>query len=194
MKLILASASPRRLELLTRIGFVPDEIIPADIDETPKRSETPNEYVQRVAREKAEKVREILGERANGCFILSADTEAVVGTQILGKARDKAEAAKIIMKMSGRKHKVLTAIHVISPKNEVRAKLVKTLVEFKSISQEELKDYLETNLWQGKAGAYGLQEDPGAFVIKINGSFTNVIGLPLYETRNLLKGLGYRKG
>ncbi len=189
MKLILASASPRRLELLTRMGFAPDKVAPADIDETPKKGEKPLDYCKRVAKEKAE----VIAKQYPDSFILSADTTAVAGNVILGKPEDRADAKRIILKMAGRKHQVHTAICIITPKGEKRSKVVSTTVRFKNLNDHEVEEYLDTNQWEGKAGAYGLQEDPGAFVIDIQGSFSSVIGLPMYETKNLLLSLGYKK-
>jgi septum formation protein len=190
-KLILASASPRRLQLLTNLGFVPDEVIPSDIDETPLKKENPEAYCKRIAAAKAHHIKNNFLQ-AKDAFVLSADTIAVVNNTILGKPKDRADAANIIMKMSGRSHRVYTAVCIISDKGEVREKLIETKVKFKNISEPELEKYLNIESWQGKAGAYGLQEDPGGFVIEIHGSFSSVIGLPLYETKNMLLGLGFR--
>lgn len=188
-KLILASSSPRRLELLKNIGFTPDEVIPADIDETPHKAEKPRIYTERIAREKAEKI----AAQNKGAFIIAADTTAAVGTRILGKAENAEEAKRIIKLMSGRQHRVYTSVAVVNPAGELRIKNVVTFVKFKNITEYELEQYIATNSWQGKAGAYGLQEDPGAFVVRINGSFSSVIGLPLYETKSLLLGLGFKQ-
>ncbi len=193
MKLILASASPRRLELLKRMGFTPDEVIPADIDESVRKKEKPEDYVKRVAEEKALKVRDQRPETSNKEFILAADTTVVCANQILGKPEDRADAQRIIKIMCGRKHKVLTAICVISPSGEKRVKLVVTSVKFKNATDNEIEEYLNSNEWVGKAGAYGLQGDSGGFVITINGSFSSVVGLPMYETKNMLLGLGFKR-
>jgi septum formation protein len=186
-KIILASASPRRVELLKNIGYAPDKIIPADIDETPLKAEKPVDYVQRIAEAKAKKIREI----EQGHYIIAADTIACVGTRILGKPTDAEDAKRIMKLLSGRKHRVYTCVVVISPDGKMRKRNVCTFVKFKRITSDELNQYIATNYWQGKAGAYGLQEDVGGFVISISGSFSSVVGLPLYETKCLLSGLGF---
>ncbi len=188
-KLILASASPRRLDLLTRMGFAPDEVIPADIDENPRKRENPEDYVQRVAKEKAEAI----FAKTKDAFVLSADTTVVRAGKIIGKAETRDEAKAIMLELRGCRHKVLTAVCIIAPDGTQRMKLVTTSVRFKNFSDGEMEEYLDTNEWQGKAGAYGIQGDPGGFCISINGSFSSVVGLPMYETKNLLTGLGFRK-
>jgi septum formation protein len=194
-KLILASASPRRLDLLQKMGFFPCKVIPADIDESAKKAEKPDIYCKRIAQEKAIKIKEDISGNTDyeSAYILSADTIAVCANQILGKPEDAVDAERIIRKMSGRKHQVYTCVCVISPSGRLISKLVKTIVRFKNIGELELKEYIATNKWHGKAGAYGLQEDVGGFVIEINGSFSSVIGLPMYETKNMLLGLGFNK-
>lgn len=187
-KLILASGSPRRLQILENIGFKPTEVISADIDETPRKRENPELYCKRIAREKADKIRESNGD----AFIIAGDTIAVIGTRILGKAESHEDAKRTLKLMSGRKHKVYSAVCLISPEGKVAEKMTKTSVKFKNLTDEEINTYIASNHWQGKAGAYGLQEDPGAFVISINGSFSGVIGMPAYETKCLLQGLGYK--
>ncbi len=191
-KLVLASASPRRLELLKRMGLAPHAVIPADIDESVKKGENPETYVKRIAEEKAY---EILNRKLapDDAFILSADTTVVCGNQIIGKAETRDEAKRIMNILRGRKHKVLTAVCVIAPNGEKRTKLVITSVKFKNFDGWELEEYLDTEEWKGKAGAYGLQGDPGGFCISINGSFSSVVGLPMYETKNILLGLGFKK-
>ena len=190
-KLILASASPRRLELLKRMGYAP-EVIPADIDETPKKAENPEIYVQRMAEEKAYSVinNKLAPEDA---FVLAADTSVVCAGRIIGKAENRQEAKDIMKLLCGRKHRVLTAVCIISPSGEKRIKLVSTTVKFKNFGDWELEEYLDTEEWKGKAGAYGLQGDPGGFCISINGSFSSVVGLPMYETKNLLLSMGFKK-
>ncbi len=191
-KLVLASASPRRLELLKRMGFTPDAVIPADIDERARRSEDPEVYCKRIAEEKAYEIlnRKLAPEDA---FILSADTTVVCANQIIGKAETREEAKKIMEILCGRKHRVLTAVCVIAPNGEKCTKLVETTVKFKNFQSWELEEYLDTEEWKGKAGAYGLQGDPGGFCISINGSFSSVVGLPMYETKNMLLSLGFKK-
>lgn len=191
--LILASASPRRLELLKRMGFAPAEIISADIDESVRKKEKPEDYVKRMALEKAEKVKVERLKVNDNEFILAADTTVVCANQIIGKAENRDEAKRIMNLLRGRKHKVLTAICILSPKGEKKVKMVETSVKFKNASDSEIEEYLDTNEWVGKAGAYGIQGDPGGFCISINGSFSSVVGLPMYETKNLLMSMGFRK-
>lgn len=188
--IILASASPRRVELLKNIGLTPERIIPANIDESATKGEKPSDYVQRIAVAKAKKIREI----EQNHFIIAADTIACVGTRILGKPTDAEDAKRIMSLLSGRKHRVYTCVVVIAPDGKMRKRNVLTFVKFKRITDAELDEYIATNYWQGKAGAYGLQEDVGGFVISISGSFSSVVGLPLYETKCLLYGLGFVRG
>lgn len=188
MKLILASQSPARLELLTNIGFVPDEVIPADIDETPLRKEIPRDYVLRLAVEKAQRV----AQDHSDAFIVAADSIACIGRTILGKPTDRDDAKRILNLLSGRRHRLYTGVCVIAPDGTMRKKRVLTTVQFKRFDHNELEAFLDTNDWQNKCGAYGIQKDSGAFVHSINGSFSNVVGLPLVETKNLLLGLGFK--
>ncbi len=186
--LILASASPARLELLRSIGLAPDKVLPADVDETPLKAEKPEQYVLRVARMKAEAVAELHPEN----FILAADTAASLGLTIIGKAEDARHAREIIQRFSGRRHRVHTGICVIAPNGVTRTRRVTTVVKFATIAEPELEAYITSGEWRGKAGAFGIQGRGGGFIEWINGSFSNVIGLPLVETRNLLKGMGYK--
>jgi septum formation protein len=193
-KIILASASPRRVELLKNIGLIPEKIIPADVDETPLKAEKPANYVQRIAELKAQKIRETEHNKTEeNSFIIAADTIACVGARILGKPSDETDARRIMRLLSGRRHRVYTCVVVIAPDGRMHKRNVCTFVKFKRITDAELNEYIATNYWQGKAGAYGLQEDVGGFVISINGSFSSVVGLPLYETKCLLSGLGFVK-
>ena len=190
-KLILASASQRRLDLLNNMGFSPEKVIAAEIDETPLKAEKPLDYVKRVAKEKAIYVNQLIDNKQY--FILAADTIASVGTRILGKPKDAEDAKRILQLMSGRRHRVYTAICLITPDEEINVKTTMTYVKFKNINPKEMEEYISSEAWKGKAGAYGLQEDPGGFVISINGSYSGVIGLPQYETKNLLSGMGFRQ-
>ncbi|MBL4806849.1 MAG: septum formation inhibitor Maf [Rhodobacteraceae bacterium] len=183
MKLILASASPRRAALLAQIGVVPDAVMPADIDETPRSDEQPRPYVARIAMEKAQAI------EADG-LILAADTTVAVGRRILGKPNDTAEAAKFLKLLSGRRHKVITSV-ALRLGDRTWQRTVVTSVKFKRLSAMELAGYLRSNEWQGKAGGYAIQGIGAAFIPSINGSYTNVVGLPLTETANLLQGAGY---
>jgi septum formation protein len=186
-KFVLASASPRRLELLAQIGLAPDLIDPAEIDETPLPAETARLLVVRLARAKAEAV----ALRRPGAFVLAADTVVAVGRRLLGKPHDAADAARMLALLSGRAHRVLTAVALVAPGRKVASRLSETRVRFKRLTKVEVDAYLASNEWAGKAGGYGVQGRAGAFVIALNGSYTGVVGLPLYETRALLVGLGY---
>ena len=185
--LVLASASPRRLELLAQIGLVPDLIDPAEIDETPLPGETARLLALRLARAKAAAV----AQRSPNAFVLAADTVVAVGRRLLGKPEDATDAARMLALLSGRAHRVLTAVAVAAPGGKTAARLSETRVRFKRLTRAEIDAYLASGEWAGKAGGYGVQGRAGGFVIAINGAYTGVVGLPLYETRALLTGLGY---
>lgn len=186
-ELILASASPRRVELLAQIGVVPDRIEPADIDETPLEGETPPQLAARLARSKCA----VIAERHPGALVLAADTVVAVGRRYLEKAADEAEAARFLSLLSGRNHHVLTGVAVAL--GERRAERVNdTRVSFKPLSEDEIARYVASGEWRGKAGGYGIQGLAAGFVRRIIGSHSSVVGLPLYETRQLLTGLGYQ--
>ncbi|AJY47520.1 Maf family nucleotide pyrophosphatase [Martelella endophytica] len=193
-KLILASASPRRVDLLAQIGIVPDRIAPADIDETPLAGETPRLLAGRLASRKAEKAAEIVAGDADwqGALVLAADTVVAVGRRILPKAETEDEARTCLRLLSGRGHRVYTGVAVItagSPGNSLR--VVETRVSFKPLSKLDEDAYIASQEWHGKAGAYGVQGLAAAFVTRIIGSYPAVVGLPLYETASLLAGRGY---
>ena len=192
-KLILASGSPRRLALLQQAGVEPDALLPADVDETPLRSESPREVVKRLARTKAEVARKTARNRDDlkDAFILAADTVVTVGRRILPKAEIIDEAAACLRLLSGRTHRVYTAVCVVSPKDHVRERLVETRLRFKRLSRSEFEGYLASGEWRGKAGGYAIQGLAGAFAVKLVGSYTNVVGLPLYEAIALLDGEGF---
>jgi septum formation protein len=185
--LVLASASPRRLELLAQIGLIPDLIDPAEIDETPLPGETGRLLALRLARAKADAV----AQRRPDAFVLAADTVVAVGRRLLGKPADADEAARVLALLCGRAPRVLTAVAVAAPGGKVVARLSETRVRFKRLTRLEIDAYLASGEWAGKAGAYGVQGRAGAFVASLNGSYTGVVGLPLYETRALLVGLGF---
>ncbi|QDL91690.1 septum formation inhibitor Maf [Paroceanicella profunda] len=185
MRLILGSASPRRLELLAQAGITPDAVRPADIDETPAKGELPRPYAERLAREKAAAV---LAGAPEGCLVLCADTIVALGRRILGKPRDAAEAAQFLYLLSGRRHRVITAVALAGPRLWTRT--VETTVQVKRLSDAEISAYIRSGDWQGKAGGYGIQGRAQAFIPAINGSYSNVVGLPLCETVNLLTGAG----
>ncbi len=193
-KLVLASGSPRRVEMLQQAGIEPDTLMPADIDETPLKSEHPRSLAKRLAKEKAERAIELLRARGESgeAFVLAADTVVAVGRRILPKAEMTDEAANSLRLLSGRSHRVYSGIALVTPAGKMRQRLVETRVRFKRLSREELESYLASGEWRGKAGAYAIQGLAGTFVVKLVGSYSNVVGLPLYETVSLLTGEGFR--
>ena len=192
-KFVLASGSPRRLTLINQIGIEPDALRPADIDELPKRGELPRALANRLAREKAETALAAvkLDDELAGSYILAADTVVAVGRRILPKADLLDEAAQCLRLLSGRNHRVHTGICLVTPKETFRQRLVETRVRFKRLTDTDIEAYLASGEWRGKAGGYAVQGLAGTFVVKIVGSYTNVVGLPLYETLALLSGEGY---
>ena len=186
--LVLASASPRRLELLRQLGIVPDRVDPADIDEIPAPGELPAVHVVRLAEAKAR----IVQPRHPGAFILAADTIVACGRRILPKAEDAATARACLTLLSGRRHRVYGGVALITPSGEIAIRRVVTQVAFKRLSKTELDAYLTTGEWRGKAGGYAIQGCAAAFIPWIAGSYSNVVGLPLSETAQLLAGRGYR--
>ena len=186
--LVLASASPRRLELLRQIGIEPDQVDPADIDETPGRDETPRRLALRLALGKAS----VVAARHPDAFVLGSDTLVAVGLRILNKPEDEAEARRMLALLSGRTHKVLTGVAVIAPGGRTASRLVETKVRFKRLSAEETDDFIAAGDWRDAAGGYKIHQRAGGFVIDLSGSYSAVVGLPLYETRMLLEGLGWR--
>jgi septum formation protein len=186
--LVLASASPRRLELLRQVGLVPDIIDPADIDETPRRGELPPAHAMRLATEKARAVI----PRHSGAYILAADTVVACGRRILPKTEDEASARSCLELLSGRRHRVLGGIALASPDGQVVCRRVDSQVAFKRLSETEIIAYLRSGEWQGKAGGYAIQGRAAALIRWVCGSYSNVVGLPLFETAQLLVGRGYR--
>lgn len=184
--LILASASPRRRELIARLGLTPDAIAPADIDEAPARGELPRDYAKRMAREKAE------AAASDSGFVLAGDTVVAAGRRILPKAEDEATARKCLELLSGRRHRVLSAIAVRAPDGSMRERLSETVVIFKRLSAEEIDAYIASGEWGGKAGGYAIQGIAEGLIRRIQGSHSGVVGLPLYETRALLKAAGFQ--
>jgi septum formation protein len=185
-RLILASASPRRVDLLAQIGIVADEIYPTDIDETPLTDELASEHAKRLAVAKASAGAETFPD----AIVIGADTVVAVGRRILPKAETEAEARDCLKLLSGRRHKVLGGLCLIGPNGKQNLRLVTTSVTFKRLSVRETDDYIASGEWQGKAGGYAIQGRAAAFVKQIVGSYSNVVGLPLFETSSLLKGLG----
>ncbi len=186
--LILASASPRRRELLSRIGMEPRSISAADIDETPRKGELPRDYACRMAREKA------LAVDGGDAHVLAGDTVVALGRRILPKAEDEATARKCLELMSGRRHRVFSAVALKSPEGVLRAKVSETIVRFKPLSKQEIDAYLAGGEWHGKAGGYAIQGSAEGLVAWISGSHSGVVGLPLFETRALLKAGGFPLG
>lgn len=186
-RLVLASASPRRLELLRQIGIVPDAVAPADIEEAPRARELPRALARRLALEKA---RRAASDHA-GAWILAADTVVACGRRILPKAEDRETARGCLALLSGRRHRVHGGVCVIDPGGRHRMRLVQTIVTFKRLSASETDAYLACGEWQGKAGGYAIQGRAAALVRSISGSYSNVVGLALFETASLLAGLGF---
>jgi septum formation protein len=187
-QLILASASPRRQELLGRLGIEPAGVVHADIDETPRKGELPRDYAQRMAREKAR------AAEGAGSFVLAGDTVVAAGRRILPKAEDEATARKCLELLSGRRHRVLSAVALLAPDGSLRERLSETAVRFKRLSEEEIAAYLASGEWHGKAGGYAIQGRAEGLVSWLSGSHSGVVGLPLHETRALLKAAGFPVG
>lgn len=185
-QLILASASPRRVELLAASGITPAGISPADIDEAPIKGEKPAILAVRLATEKAKTVHK------DGFFTLGADTVVTCGQKLLGKPEDENEARKFLTLLSGRRHRVITGLCVITPAGKASTRAVTTIVKFKKLSPTEITAYLASGEWKGKAGGYGVQGLAGPFVAFISGSYTNVVGLPVYDTMQMLNGAGFK--
>ena len=192
-KLVLASASPRRMTLLAQAGIEPDSVRPSSIDETPDKGEMPRSLVMRLARAKAEETRDLIAndrDIADG-YILAADTVVAVGRRILGKPAFVEEAVACLQLLSGRNHRVLTCVCLITPEDRVRLKVVDTRVRFKRLSKEDIESYVASREWRGKAGGYAIQGLAGCFVQKLSGSYTNVVGLPITEVVSMLLGEGF---
>jgi septum formation protein len=193
LRLVLGSASPRRLALLAQIGVKPDAILPAEIDETPHRREEPRGLAERLAGEKALASAAIASQRADlsPCLTLAADTVVGVGLRILPKCETRDEAETCLDLLSGRGHRVFTGLALVTASGAVRRRLVETRLRFKRLSLNEVEAYLESAEWRGKAGGYAIQGLAGAFVERLIGSYSNVVGLPLAETAALLAAQGY---
>jgi septum formation protein len=188
LRLILASSSPRRLELLARLGVAPDAVVPAEIDESPRKGELPALYAARMAVEKAAAVAEA------GALILAADTVVAAGRRILPKTETEDEARQALALLSGRRHRVLSAVTLVDSAGTARHRLSTSIVAFRRLSAEELGAYVESGEWRGKAGGYAIQGRAEALVRSLSGSHSGVMGLPLYETRALLRAAGYPLG
>lgn len=185
--LILASESPRRLELLKQIGIIPSSIKPADIDEAPFKNELPSQCAKRLALLKAESV----SKDAVDSYVIAADTIVACGRRMLGKAENREEAERFLSLLSGRRHRVYGGICLITPNGKRRIKLVQSIVKFKLLSKPEIKQYLDSEEWKGKAGAYAIQGKAAQFIDFISGSHSNIVGLDLYTVTQLLKGEGF---
>jgi len=183
--LVLASASPRRLALLAQIGITPDRIAPADIDETARPAETPRDHARRLSRGKAKAC------ASPGDFVLAADTVVAVGRRILPKAESRAQAEACLALLSGRRHHVLTAIVLTAPDGGLSERLSETSVIFNRLTAAQIEAYLDSGEWAGKAGGYAIQGFAACFVRALSGSYSGVVGLPLFETAQLLRGRGY---
>jgi len=186
MSLILASASPRRVDLLAQIGITPEGIFPAHVDETPLPDERPIDMARRLA---AAKAQEIYNQHPGAC-VIGADTVVAVGRRILGKAADPNHARSFLHLLSGRSHRVIGGLAICAPDGVRVIKAITTKVHFKRLSTAEIDGYIASDEWRGKAGAYAIQGRGGAFVKSINGSYPNVVGLAVHELANLLKGIG----
>ncbi len=189
-RLVLASASPRRLDLLAQVGVVPHAVDPADVDEAPLKGELPRPHAQRLAEEKARAV----APRHEGAFVLAADTVVGVGRRILPKAEDEATARRCLDLLGGRRHRVYGGVCLIAPDGRVVTRVVETAVIFARLSAFQVEEYIASGEWHGKAGGYAIQGLAAAYVRQISGSYTNVVGLPLHETDKLMRGLGLRRG
>ena len=192
-KLVLASGSPRRVSLLNQAGIEPDALRPADIDETPIRGELPRACANRLARAKAEIALTSIqiDDDLRGAYLLAADTVVAVGRRILPKAELVDEASQCLRLLSGRSHRVYTAVCLVTPKGAFRQRLIETRVRFKRLTEDDIQAYIGSGEWRGKAGGYAVQGIAGTFVVKLVGSYSNVVGLPLYETVTLLGGEGF---
>jgi septum formation protein len=185
--LVLASASPRRLDLLRQVGIEPDRVSPADIDETILRDETPRQAAQRLAIGKARAAVE------EGAFVIGADTVVALGRRMFGKPADEADARRMIGLLSGRAHRVLTGVAVRAPDGRIASRLSETRLQWKRLTAAEIGAFLASGEWRGVAGGYRIQGRAAGFVLELQGSYSGVVGLPLYETLTLLEGLGYRR-
>jgi septum formation protein len=188
--LVLASASPRRLALLAQIGIAPDRVVPTDINERVLKAELPRAHAQRLAHAKADAAA-APGGVSDNCFVLAADTVVAAGRRILGKADTEASAQACLALLSGRRHQVLTGVVLVAPDGRRSERLVTSVVAFARLTSPQIEAYLAGGEWQGKAGGYAIQGHAAAFVRFLSGSYSNVVGLPLFETAQLLRGAGW---
>lgn len=185
--LILASASPRRIELLNQINVIPDSVEPADIDETPLKGEKPADLAKRLSCEKAGFIKQKQKDR----YVLAADTVVACGNNVLDKAETKEYALTCLHKLSGRRHRVYGGITLITPDGRVRTRLCQTIVKFKHLTENDIQTYIESQEWEGKAGGYAIQGLAGSYIQYLSGSYSNVVGLSLYDTMKILESGGY---
>ncbi len=188
-RLILASASPRRLELLAQAGIVPDTVLPADIDETQLKGELPRTLPLRLAKAKAAKIAALHPDS----FILAADTVVACGRRVLDKPKDEQDARKALTLLSGRRHKVYGGLCITAPNGQSKSCVCETVVQFRRLHEDDITDYLKSRDWEGKAGGYAIQGGAAAFVKFLSGSYSNVIGLSLYDTIRILNSLGFQR-
>ena len=188
INLILASSSPQRLKLLKQIGIVPDKVVPAKIEEKPSKSEKPRDFVIRMSKEKSLNV----SNQYKDSYVLSGDTIVAIGRRIIGKPSNKAEAENYLKLLSGRRHRVLSAVTLITPDNKEMTKVTVTRVKFSRLNKNDLLEYIETNEWKGRAGGYAIQGKASAFIPWINGSYTGIVGFPVNEVKNLLSSSGWK--
>ena len=186
-RLILASASPRRVDLLAQINIYPDDIVPAHIDEEPLKAELPTKLAVRLATEKARAV----AASHPGAIVIGADTVVALGRRILPKAEDAKVAEDCLKMLAGRRHRVLGGVAIIDADGKLHSRLVTTAVAFRNLDKGEIAAYIRSEEWQGKAGGYAVQGLAAVYVRKIIGSYSNIVGLPLFETGSVLKGLGF---
>lgn len=188
-KLILASASPRRVDLLKQVGITPDDIIPADIDETPLKNELPRDLALRLASAKAQAI----AAKHPDSFVLAADTVVGAGRKILDKAEDESYARHCLKTLSGRRHHVYGGIAMIAPDGKTITRCIDTLVQFKRLSDQNIENYIKSGEWNGKAGGYAIQGLAESYIKFIRGSYSNVVGLSLYDTIRILDGAGFKQ-
>jgi len=186
-RLILASASPRRVDLLAQIKIYPDDIVPAHVDEEPLKAELPSQLATRLAAAKAR----VIADKHPGAIVIGADTVVALGRRILPKAEDAKTAEKCLEMLAGRRHRVLGGVAIIDAEGKLHSRLVTTAVAFRNLDKGEIAAYIRSEEWQGKAGGYAVQGLAAVYVRKIIGSYSNIVGLPLFETGSVLKGLGY---
>ena len=187
--LVLASASPRRLDLLRQVGLEPDRVVPTDLDETPLKGETPRQLALRLAVAKAQAA----AAGAPDAYVVGADTVVALGARVFGKPDDEAAARRMLERLSGRAHRVLTGVAIVAPGGRIASRLAETRLRWKRLSPADLDGLIQSGEWRGVAGGYRIQGRAAGLTLDLQGSYTGVVGLPLYETLALLDGLGFRR-